>query len=54
MYHNAMLAGGVGAAAGTLPMTGLNLIWFILAAFALVMAAGALWRISPRPQALKR
>jgi hypothetical protein len=56
-------AGGVAAGAstdagrtalgtlGTLPFTGLDLVWFALAAFALFMAAGALWRIVPRRQA---
>jgi hypothetical protein len=42
---------GVGAGAGTLPFTGLGLIWFALAAFTLLMAAGALWRMAPRRQA---
>lgn len=45
-----VLAGG-GAALGTLPLTGLNLIWVVVAAFALLMAAGALWRIVPRREA---
>jgi LPXTG-motif cell wall-anchored protein len=50
MYTNATLAGagGAGAALGALPATGLDLIWFVIAAFALLMAAGALWRIVPR------
>ena len=58
MYGNGLFAGGVaGAAAGTtasaaalgpLPFTGFGLVWFALGAFALLMAAGALWRIVPR------
>jgi hypothetical protein len=50
MYGNGVFAGGVGVAA-TLPFTGLNLAWSIVAAFALLMAAGAVWRIAPRRQA---
>ena len=54
MYGNSLFAGGVaGATAGTaavgpLPFTGLGLVWIALGAFALLMAAGALWRIVPR------
>jgi hypothetical protein len=58
MYQNGVLgatatAGTAGTAAtvGILPFTGLNLVWFVIAAFALLMAAGALWRIAPRRQA---
>ena len=51
MYGNGFFAGGVGAVAGTLPFTGLNLAWSIVAAFALLMAAGAVWRVAPRRQA---
>jgi hypothetical protein len=53
MYSRGLLSGGAGVAAtaGTLPFTGLNLVWFALAAFTLLMAAGALWRIAPRSQA---
>lgn len=59
MYQNGVLgatatAGTAGTAASTvgiLPFTGLNLVWFVIAAFALLMAAGALWRVAPRRQA---
>ena len=36
---------------GALPFTGLNVTWIVVAAFALLMAAGALWRIAPRSEA---
>jgi hypothetical protein len=51
MYHKGVLAGGAGTAAGALPFTGLNLTWAIVAGFALLMAAGAIWRIVPRTEA---
>ena len=51
MYHNGLFAGGAGMVAGTLPFTGLDLSWAVVASFALLMAAGALWRIAPRRQA---
>jgi LPXTG-motif cell wall-anchored protein len=51
VYHKGVLAGGAGTALGTLPYTGLNLTWVVLAGFALLMAAGAVWRIVPRTQA---
>jgi hypothetical protein len=64
MYNSGVLGSGVGAggvlaggatatggALGALPFTGLNMIWFVVAAFAIMMAAGALWRIAPRRQA---
>jgi hypothetical protein len=51
MYHQGVFAGSAGAVLGALPFTGLNVTWIIVAAFALVMAAGALWRIAPRSQA---
>lgn len=63
MYHGGVLAGGAGAVAGgagavlgdpalgNLPMTGLNLVWVMIAGFALLMAAGAIWRMVPRRQA---
>jgi hypothetical protein len=50
MYGNSLFASGAGAMVGTLPFTGLNLAWSGVAAFALLMAAGALWRIAPRRQ----
>jgi hypothetical protein len=57
MYGNSFFAGGVAGTAasvggaGALPFTGLGLVWFAIGAFALLMAAGALWRIVPRRQA---
>jgi hypothetical protein len=57
MYGNSLFAGGVaGTAAGAstlgpLPFTGLGVVWLAIGAFALLMAAGALWRIVPRRQA---
>ncbi len=50
MYNNGLFAGGAGTVA-MLPFTGLNLTWAVVAGFALLMAAGALWRIAPRRQA---
>jgi hypothetical protein len=47
MYHKGVLA-GVGSAGAALPFTGSNLVWWAVGAFALLMAAGALWRIAPR------
>ena len=51
MYYKGILTGGAGAALGTLPLTGLNLTWVVIAAFALMMAAAAVWRMVPRTQA---
>jgi LPXTG-motif cell wall-anchored protein len=42
---------GATVAGGTLPFTGFDVIWFVIAGFALIMAAGAVWRIVPRRQA---
>ncbi len=39
---------GAGAGANMLPFTGFNILWFILAAFALITAGAALLRIAPR------
>jgi hypothetical protein len=50
MYHKAVVAGSAGTA-GALPFTGLNVMWFAVAGFALLMAAGAIWRIVPRSEA---
>jgi hypothetical protein len=64
MYNSGVLGSGVGAggilaggatatggALGALPFTGLGMTWFVVAAFAFMLAAGALWRIVPRRQA---
>ena len=49
MYqHGAGVAGAATTAA--LPFTGFNLVWWLLAAFTLLMAAGAIWRMVPRSQ----
>jgi hypothetical protein len=50
MYHKAVVAGSAGTA-GALPFTGLNVMWIAVAGFALLMAAGAIWRIVPRSEA---
>lgn len=50
MYDKALASSGV-ATLAALPQTGFSAIWFVLAAFALVMAGGALLRIAPRRQA---
>ena len=47
MYNHAGVAGG-SAAVGSLPFTGINVVWMVLAAFALVAAGSALLRIAPR------
>jgi hypothetical protein len=46
MYHNATTAVTVGAT--TLPFTGFNIVWALLASFALFAAAGAVHRLTPR------
>ena len=51
MYHQGLFAARAGTVFGTLPFTGLSLTWSVVAGFALLMAAGALWRIVPRRQA---
>jgi hypothetical protein len=50
MYGDRLLASGAVGVAGTLPFTGLNLVWVGIAAFTLLMTAGALWRLAPRRQ----
>ena len=50
MYDKGVV-GGASAAGGTLPFTGFEVVWLVLAAFALLMVAGAIWRIVPRTQA---
>jgi LPXTG-motif cell wall-anchored protein len=47
MYDKVALSSGA-ATLATLPRTGFGTIWLILAAFALLMAGGALLRIAPR------
>ena len=47
MYNHGGVAGSA-AAAGALPFTGLNVVWMLLAAFALIAAGSALMRLVPR------
>jgi LPXTG-motif cell wall-anchored protein len=47
MYHHAGTV-GTAAAAGALPFTGFNAIWFVLAGFALLAAGTSLLRMVPR------
>jgi hypothetical protein len=51
MYDRGVVGGASVAAGGTLPFTGFEVVWLVLAAFALLMVAGAIWRIVPRTQA---
>lgn len=51
MYQQGLMSAGGVAGVAALPFTGLNLVWFALAAFTLLMTAGALWRIVPRSEA---
>jgi len=39
---------GIGAAGATLPFTGVNLIWLVLASFALLSVGTAVLRIVPK------
>jgi len=47
MYDKALTSSGA-ATFATLPITGFNLLWYTIAAFTLLMAGGALLRITPR------
>jgi LPXTG-motif cell wall-anchored protein len=49
MYDKAAISTGT-ATMAALPTTGVNTVWLVLAAFALIMAGGALLRIAPRRQ----
>jgi hypothetical protein len=49
MYDKALVSGAA-ATMATLP-TGLGAVWLVIAAFALLMASGALLRIAPRRHA---
>jgi hypothetical protein len=51
MHDKRVLGGGAGTALETLPYIGRSLTWVVLARFALLMAASAVWRIVPRSQA---
>ncbi|HMG42372.1 MAG TPA: LPXTG cell wall anchor domain-containing protein [Acidimicrobiales bacterium] len=47
MYDKALVSGSA-ATLATLPVTGFSVVWFVIAGFALLMAGGALLRITPR------
>jgi LPXTG-motif cell wall-anchored protein len=51
MYHKSVLTVGGGAGLAALPHTGLDVVWFAIGAFALVMAAGAVLRTLPKRRA---
>ena len=51
MYDKALGGIGTTAAAGTLAYTGAAVVWYFLAAFALVAAGMALLRAFPKAQA---
>lgn len=49
MYNSpAVASAGAAGTAGTLAMTGLNVVWLLLAAFALLGAGMAIMRLVPR------
>ena len=51
MYSTPTAVAGSGVVAGTgLAMTGLNVMWLLLAAFALVAVGGAFLRLVPRSE----
>ena len=52
MYNNVVssLPAAAIPTAASLPFTGLNVLWLLLAAFTLLAAAGALYRMAPRKQ----
>jgi LPXTG-motif cell wall-anchored protein len=47
VYDKALVSGGAGTLA-MLPVTGLNVLWLVIAGFTLLMAGGALLRIAPK------
>jgi LPXTG-motif cell wall-anchored protein len=49
----AVLGTSIGAtvAGGMLPHTGIDLLWLLLGAFALIAAGLAIWRVVPRREA---
>jgi len=53
MYHSplALSAGTAAGGVALLPRTGLDVVWFVLAAFALIGAGTALLRVLPRRSA---
>lgn len=44
------LVSGSAATLGMLPVTGFDMLWYVVAGFTLLMAGGALLRILPRRQ----
>jgi len=48
MYNNVAAPAMAGSGAGMLATTGTIAFWYFLAAFALIAAGTALWRIVPR------
>jgi len=53
MYDKALAGAGV-TGAGLLPFTGSNVVFLLLAAFALLACGAAVLRIVPRPNAGRR
>ena len=51
MYHKGVVAVAGGAGLAALPHTGLDVLWLVIGAFALVMAAGSVLRTLPKRRA---
>jgi hypothetical protein len=51
MYGNATFATPAIAAGAALPFTGLSVVWYVIAGFALLAAGLAVHRVVPRRQA---
>ncbi len=49
MYDKGIAGVGAGGGVGALAYTGVDLVWLLLAAFALLAAGMAILRILPRP-----
>ena len=47
MYNNPSAAGAAGIGAATLPYTGIDAVWLLLAGFALIAAGSAMRRMLP-------
>lgn len=50
MYQRGLFAAGAGGGMSALPHTGLDVLWWLIGGFALLMAAGALLRTLPKVQ----
>jgi hypothetical protein len=48
MYQRGLTTIGAGVGISALPYTGLDVLWLLIGAFALVMAGGALLRTLPK------